>query len=85
MEDLGEVNWMLKMKINVDHKAGIVTIAQGHYVRAILERFNMTECKLSSTPVEANNNLTQVTDDSPDFHGEYLEAIGSLMYLMNGT
>jgi hypothetical protein len=85
MEDLGEVNWMLKMKINVDHKAGIVTIAQGHYVRAILERFNMTECKLSSTPVEANNNLTQVTDNSPDFHGEYLEAIGSLMYLMNGT
>jgi Reverse transcriptase (RNA-dependent DNA polymerase) len=85
MDDQGELDWLLGIQVKNDSKNGVVSMNQHRYIEKILRNFNMEECTPVSTPVEVNNQLTKIGEDEERFNGPYLEAIGSLMYLMLGT
>ena len=91
MQDMGEIQWFLKVKITRDRNKRSITLDQSLFARHILSRFNMTDCKTSPTPIDASTKITEL--DSPSTPVEkaemssipYNQAVGSLMYLMVGT
>ena len=56
---------------------------QGKYVVEILKRFDMLDCKSMPTPM--HTNLKLLSDETSELVDmtQYMNIIGSLMYLMN--
>ena len=89
MTDLGDVHWLLGMEISRD-RAGI-HISQERYIRELLERFGMNDCKPASTPMQVGlpltDNMSPTTDKQRNEMAvvPYRSAVGSLMYAMVAT
>ena len=82
--DTGDVTEFLGMKVT--REAGKIKLDQKKYLRKILDRFNMTNTKIASTPLplgysptENKNAVNQI------IRQRYQAVIGSLLYLMLGT
>ena len=84
LKDLGEVLWILNMEIQRDRGPRTLTISQQQYIKSILERHGMANCRPLSTPMEANLHLPKLANAEID-PKEYQSALGSLMYAMLGT
>lgn len=88
MKDLGKLRNFLEIKIE-RIKVGMF-LRQATYMKNLLSRFNIDECKASKTPMEVNpwkeqdnqnkKNLECIVEKKP-----YRELIGCLMYLMLTT
>ena len=50
MTDMGALSLVLSTEIKRDLERGTLTISQEAYSKSILERFGMSECKLTNTP-----------------------------------
>ena len=50
--DLGEVHWLLGIKITRNHSAHTISLSQTAYINAITTRFNLENTKLVSTPMD---------------------------------
>uniref|UniRef100_W4VRQ4 Putative retrovirus-related pol polyprotein from transposon tnt n=1 Tax=Corethrella appendiculata TaxID=1370023 RepID=W4VRQ4_9DIPT len=89
MKDMGKAKFCLGIKIT--ETKSCITLDQQHYIEEILNKFGMSECKPSYTPMQHNQKLSKA--DSPNLPAEiedmkqvpYQEAIGCLMYLSNCT
>lgn len=89
--DLGELNWLLGLKVQRDRTARTITLSQRAYVDTVLERFGLTDAKTAQTPMEAGTLLSDA--QSPATHAQheamqnvpYQRAIGSLMYAATST
>ena len=91
MTDLGPIGWLLGIKVTQDRKNRTITLSQQSYIDSILARFNFTNAKPLSIPMDPNvaflkdqcpttpNNITRMR------RIPYREAIGSLMYASVGT
>ncbi|BBG92302.1 transposable element gene [Prunus dulcis] len=88
MKDLGAAQKILGLEIQRDRTAGRIWISQAKYIQKVLEKFNMQEAKVVSTPLAAHFNLSgqqcpkskeeqQVMEKVP-----YANAVGCLMYAM---
>ena len=88
MKDLGPANKILEMQIHRDRKDRKIWLSQKNYLRKVLRRFNMQDCKPVSTPLPINYKLS--SSMSPSSEAErmemarvpYASAVGSLMYAM---
>jgi hypothetical protein len=84
MKDLGELKYIIGIK--VEQTTTTTSLSQTQYIKDILQRFNMADCKSTPTPLPTNINqdeesaMTKFEDDSI-----YKQAIGSLIYLANAT
>lgn len=58
MKDLSEAKNFLGMRITRDRKRGTLRLDQEVYVREVLKKFNMTECKAVSAPLDTNQKLS---------------------------
>ncbi len=78
MKDLGKLRHFLGVDFNQSDNC--VRMSQAKYVRKILQRFNMQDCKPRSTPCEQkldyNNDAEKMIDVK-----KYREAVGTLIYL----
>jgi len=89
MKDLGPVSEILGLKIERNPYSNTIKVSQEKYIREILERFYMKECKPVSTPFIPGLKLTRgnerIADDEKNkLEGvPYRELIGSLIYLSN--
>lgn len=91
MTDLGPISWLLGIKVTRDRKNRTITLSQKSYIDAILARFNFTDAKPLSIPMDPNVAFSK--DQCPTTADEiarmrripYREAIGSLMYASVGT
>ncbi|CDO68674.1 hypothetical protein BN946_scf184652.g1 [Trametes cinnabarina] len=91
MTDLGPVSWLLGIKISRDLEAGTFSLSQHAYIDALLARFNFTDLKPMSTPMDPHQLLSKT--QCPESPAEvarmrrvpYREAIGVLMYAALGT
>lgn len=89
--DLGELGWLLGLKVERNRPARTITLSQQAYVETILQRFQMQDAKPTQTPMNPGTILS--TDQSPSTHTEledmkdvpYQRAIGSLMYAAVST
>jgi len=79
MKDLGEIHYCLGLEIW--REGGKTMITQSKYTREILERFNMSDSKAVSTPLQQNIQLSSV-DETKEANGTlYRQLVGSLNYL----
>ena len=54
MKDLGEIHWLLNLKIDRDKIGGTINISQESYINNILAQFNLQEAKSYSSPLDPN-------------------------------
>jgi Reverse transcriptase (RNA-dependent DNA polymerase)/gag-polypeptide of LTR copia-type/Integrase core domain len=86
MKDLGEVQNVLGLQINRDRRNRRLTISQEKYVRDMLKRFSLDQCKSVRTPLEPNSKLCRTEDgETCDDVKLYQSMVGSLLYAMRGT
>ena len=82
MTDLGDISHYLGMQ--VDHIVGErITLCQSTYLKKVLDRFKMTECKPASIPMDpgvANSLLPYDGNADKETIKWYQSAIGSLMW-----
>ena len=80
MTDLGRLSRFLGIQFKYD---GGITMDQTHYLKKILSRYNMENCKPKATPSEQKLNFSsdlEITNVT-----KYREMIGSLIYAMTCT
>ncbi|KAL3834104.1 hypothetical protein ACJIZ3_008840 [Penstemon smallii] len=88
MKDLGPANKILGMQIYRDRNNRKIWLARQNYLKKILRRFNMQDCKPISTPLPINFKLS--SSMSPSNEAErmemsrvpYASVVGSLMFAM---
>ena len=86
MKDLGLANKILGMQIYRDRNNRKIWLSQKNYLKKILQRFNMQDCKPISTPLPINFKLSSSMSPSNKAEGmemsrvPYASAVGSLMF-----
>ena len=84
--DLGEIHFILGMTIKRGRATRTLTISQGQYLRDLLKRFGMEECKPMSTPLESGKKFHKRTDEEERCDKSiYQQAIGCLAYVSTAT
>jgi hypothetical protein len=84
MEDLGEADVILNIKLLKQEENGGVALVQSHYVKNVLSRFIFSDCVPASTPYDPSVILRKNRRISKD-QLRYSQIIGSLMYLASAT
>jgi hypothetical protein len=79
MSMIGELNFFLGLQIK-QLKEGTF-ISQDKYVKDILKKFKMDDCKAIKTPMATNAHLNLDVDGKPVDQSLYRSLIGSLLYL----
>lgn len=82
MKDLNEVRTFLGLNIQRDRTNGILKIDQKQYVKKILERFGMKDCRPASIPIDPHLKLLKCENKTQFTKKPYKELVGCLMYLM---
>ncbi|KAK7603020.1 hypothetical protein V9T40_003019 [Parthenolecanium corni] len=86
MVDLGEPSKYLGLEIKRERNTKIMNITQTKFIDKILQRFNMSDCKMHDTPmVTRGNEIKFKSDEGKIVEAPYREAIGSMLYLCGGT
>ncbi len=86
MKDLGKLHHFLGVAVNQDQKTGSIWIGQASYIRKLLQKFEMSDCKPVKSPANPGVKLTSSGD------GDYVcdekifrVLIGSLLFLSTRT
>jgi hypothetical protein len=58
-----------------------IFIYQTKYIREMLKRFGMEDCKLITTPMKTNCKLSKDDDSNSTNYRKYRSMIGSLLYV----
>lgn len=88
MKDLGPANKILGMQIHRDRNNRKIWLSQKNYLKKILRRFNMQDCKPIFTPLPINFKLSSGMSPSSEegriemSRVPYASAVGSLMFAM---
>ena len=91
MKGLGSAKCILGMEILRDRKARNLWLSQERYSEWMLERFNMKNSKLVSTPLTGHFKLSKRLCSSMEKEKDemsiipYSSVVGSLMYVMGCT
>jgi hypothetical protein len=92
MTDEGELKWILGMRITRDRKRRTFKIDQSRYVQDLIDSFDMTDCKLASTPAIPGATLPKIHQgekylglNDPADKTLYRTMVGKLAYAMVGT
>jgi len=86
MKDLGEAKKILGMEITRDRGSARLWLSQENYVLKMLERFNMVEVRLVTTPLTGHFKLSLkqcpqlLKEEEEMFRVLYASAVGSFMY-----
>ncbi|KAH9668961.1 Integrase catalytic domain-containing protein [Citrus sinensis] len=87
-DDLGPANKILGMQIHRDRNNRKIWLSQKNYLKKILRRFNMQDCKSISTPLSVNFKLSSSMCPSNEAERKemsrvpYASVVGSLMFAM---
>ena len=89
IKDLGDAEYFLGIKISRPHKNRI-ELSQTEYIKELLERFEIQDCKPCSTPLTPTPTLYEqherTADEQRDMENvPYREAIGALLFLSTRT
>jgi hypothetical protein len=81
MKDLGDLHFFLGMEVERDHAQRLLYINQIGYLKEILKRFRMEDCKAIGVPLDPKTKLKKnVNKDDEMVKVPYQQAVGSLMY-----
>ena len=57
MKDLGDTSFVLRIQIHQDCSQGIHGLSQNNYIKNILKRFGMQDCKLDDNSIFKGDKL----------------------------
>jgi Reverse transcriptase (RNA-dependent DNA polymerase) len=88
VKDLGEAEYFLG--VNIERESSTVKLTQTSYVKSVLDRFGMLECKPAHTPMSDPvslmiKKLLTEAEVSQMKNVPFCEAIGSFLYLAGRT
>ena len=81
MSDLGVLSYYLGIEVRQGKEA--LTLGQSAYTSKLLERTDMTECKLCVTPMEERLKLTKASTAAKVDATLYQSIVGGLRYLVH--
>ncbi|KAI3651706.1 hypothetical protein MP228_003009 [Amoeboaphelidium protococcarum] len=81
IHDLGSLSYLLGIKIERNFDEKLISLGQAQYVKKVLAKFGMTDCKSVSTP--CNDKKYSESEAIPQ--DQYRSIVGALMYLMVAT
>ena len=84
MKDMGKLHYCLG--VSIKEKDGVLLLSQEQYIKKILYKYNLQDCKPVSTPMDVNVKL--VKDDGyskPVDPVQYQSMVGSLIYAAIAT
>jgi hypothetical protein len=79
MSLLGELSFFLDFQIRQRNQG--IFISQTKYIREMLKRFGMEDCKPVTTPMETSCKLRKDDDSKSIDQRQYRSMIGSLLYV----
>jgi hypothetical protein len=79
MSLLGELSFFLGLQICQSNQ--VIFISQTKYIREMLKRFGMEDCKLVITPMQTSCKLSKDDDSKSTYQRQYRSMIGSLLYV----
>ena len=82
MKDLGELHYYLGLEVWRQSSKTLIT--QSKYTKEILRKFNMSECKATSTPLEHNAKLYS-EDGTKEADGTLYHQLGGSMNYLTTT
>ena len=88
MKDLGPTKKILGIRIELDRALKKMYLSHKQYIKKVLERFNMSQAKVVSSPLASHFKLSSRHSPSTDKEKEdmrrviYALAVGSFMYAM---
>ena len=91
MKDMGEATYILGVKISRNRLKKLLSLSQETYIKKVLERFNMLDCKSIDTPINKSDEMClemcPKNKKEREVMGKvsYSNAVGSLMYAMMCT
>lgn len=81
MTDLGLIKWFLG--IEFDQSEDGISMCQSRYLKGVLDRFHMKDCKPRTTPSELKlDDYDRPAENSAGDVTKYREIVGSLIYAM---
>lgn len=83
LKNLGEASYCLGIEIIGTRES--ISLSQSGYIRSLLVKFGMTDCKEANTPLTRGFKPTMEDCVENDEPVPYRELVGSLMYLALGT
>jgi hypothetical protein len=79
IKDMGPCKWLLGMTIEQNLTYHTFTIHQASYIRELLRRFGMADCKTVATATSPNDpRNSPLLDDTSATH--YRSVVGALLY-----
>ena len=86
VDDMGEVNYVLGMAVKRNHESKTLSINQTTYLKGVLKKFGMENCKPVSTPMEVGMKFESLPEDETAVDVQrYQMAIGCLTYATTAT
>jgi hypothetical protein len=91
MKDMGKTIYILGVKIKREHSKKMLALSQEHYIRKVLKKFYMQDCKSIDTPIAKDKGLSlRMCPKTPDEKTQmkkipYSSVVGSLMYALMCT
>ena len=83
MTDSGQLSWFLGIEFECENN-NFIEMNQSRYIKKILSKFGMADCKSYSTPCEMD--ITKTNDKVNLIESKhYREIIGSLIYVIIAT
>ncbi|KAE8675571.1 tir-nbs resistance protein [Hibiscus syriacus] len=79
MKELGQLKHFLGLEVDRTHEG--IFLCQQKYVKDLLKRFGMLECKSTSTPMEPNVKICSHEGKDLEDATMYRQLVGSLIYL----
>ena len=79
MSLLGELSFFLGLRIC--HRNRGIFISQAKYIREMLKRLRMEDCKPVITPMQTSCKLSKDDDSKSTYQRQYSSMIGSLLYV----
>lgn len=81
IKNLGPIQNYLGIRVTRDRQKGILKLDQSVYIKKVLQRFGMSECKPVSTPMQTGLKLCNSDKPLNDETYNYRQLLGCLMYL----
>lgn len=81
IKNLGSIKNCLGINIVRNREKGTILLSQKDYIKRLLCRFGMSDCKGISTPMQLNEKFNKCDNNVSDNNYNFRELIGSLMYL----
>ena len=85
MKDLGKLHHCLGMTIDYDEEEGCLWMHQRQYISSLLEKYGLSQAKVSPTPADTNVKLVKEDGSNPVDPIKYQSMVGSLLYAAVAT